>query len=62
MKKMVKRQKIKETQKLAKTFFDRNLLLSSNKKRIRRSLLGLQFLEKGAYQVTERRAEVKNEV
>jgi hypothetical protein len=48
---MNKKQKIKFHDKLSKNFLDRNLvIMSGNKRRIKRSRLGLQFLEKGSYQ------------
>lgn len=50
MKSMAKKQRIKFHQRLGKSFLDRNLIVSSSKKRVRRSILGLQFLEKGSYQ------------
>jgi hypothetical protein len=50
MKSLAKKQKIKLHQRLGKLFLDRNLIVSSSKKRTRRSILGLQFLEKGSYQ------------
>lgn len=55
LKSMAKKQRIKFHQRLGKTFLDRNLIVSSNKKRVRRSILGLQFLEKGSYQPVEHR-------
>ena len=50
------RQKIKHSQKIAKSFFDRNLVVGSSRRRLRRSMLGLQFLEKGSYQPRENRS------
>lgn len=48
---MNKKQKIKFHEKLSKNFLDRNLvIMSGNKRRIKRSRLGLQFFEKGSYQ------------
>ena len=47
---MNKKQKIKFHEKLSKNLLDRNLVVAGNKKRIKRSKLGLQFLEKGSYQ------------
>ena len=44
MKTLLKKQKIKLHQRLGKSFLDRNLIVSSSKKRNRRSILGLQFL------------------
>jgi len=44
LKNLVKKQKIKAHQKLSRSILDRNLIVGSNKKRVRRSLLGLQFL------------------
>jgi len=49
---LVKLQRVKQTQKLAKSFLDLNLIVGSSKRRVRRSMLGLQFLEKGSYQTT----------
>ncbi len=62
VKKLAERQKIKLHQKLSKSLLDRNLIVGTSKKRIRRSMLGLQFLEKGSYQPLEHRAEIRNEV
>lgn len=62
MKILLKKQKIKLHQRLGKSFLDRNLIVSSAKKRNRRSILGLQFLEKGSYQPVEHRKEVKEEI
>ena len=56
---LINNQKVKQSKKIARSFLDRNLLVGSSKKRIRRSMLGLQFLEKGSYQTTEKRAEIK---
>ena len=50
IKNLLKKQRVKFSQKLERAFFDRNLVVGSNKRRARRSMLGLQFLEKGSYQ------------
>lgn len=55
VKSLAKKQKIKLHQKLSRSLLDRNLIVGSSKKRVRRSMLGLRFLEKGSYQPTERR-------
>jgi hypothetical protein len=47
---LVRKQKIKLHQRMGKSFLDRNLIVSSSKKRNKRAVLGLQFLEKGSYQ------------
>jgi hypothetical protein len=47
---------------MGKSFLDRNLIVSSSKKRIKRAILGLQFLEKGSYQPVEHQKEVKEEL
>jgi hypothetical protein len=59
---MARKQKIKLHQRLGKSFLDRNLIVSSSKKRTKRSVLGLQFLEKGSYQPVEHQKEVKQEM
>jgi hypothetical protein len=60
LKNLAKKQRIKMHQKLSRSLLDRNLIVGTSRKRIRRSMLGLQFLEKGSYQPTERRAEICN--
>jgi hypothetical protein len=55
LKQMIKKQKIKLHQRISRSFLDRNLIVGSNKKRTRRSILGLQFLEKGSYQSLEKK-------
>ena len=60
IKNLVKKQKIKVHQKLSRSLLDRNLIVGTSKRRLRRSILGLQFLEKGSYQPIERRAEIRN--
>lgn len=59
---MVRKQKIKLHQRMGKSFLDRNLIVSSSKKRNKRAVLGLQFLEKGSYQPAEHQKEVKAEI
>lgn len=58
---MNKKQKIKYHENLSKKLKDLNLVVvSGNKRRIKRSRLGLQFMEKGSYQsVSALKDEVK---
>ena len=55
LKNLMKKQRIKAHQKLSRSLLDRNLIVGSSKRRVRRSMLGLQFLEKGSYQPAEQR-------
>lgn len=44
---------------MSRNFLDRNLVVSGAKKRIRRSMLGLQFLEQGSYQPYSSKAKTE---
>lgn len=56
------KQKVKHTIKISRNLLDRNLFVSTSKKRLRRSLLGLQFLEQGSYQAVDTKTETKKKI
>ena len=50
IKELEKKKQMKNYEKRSKIFKDHGLVVGTSKRRLRRSKMGLQFLEEGAYQ------------